>query len=129
MARKSQLERKGEEVIAALLSCGTLCAAAERAGVSESSIARWLREPEFNRAYREARRAALEVSLHAVARASTTAIATLLLIMKDADSSAGARVSAAGKILDLAMRFLEVDDIEARLDAVEAAQEREEDGE
>jgi hypothetical protein len=126
MARKSQMDRKGEEVISCLLRCGTLAEAARQSEISESTILRWLKEPEFASQYRQARRAQLELTFHAVARSATTAIATLLQVMQSPDKFSSARVSAARAVLDLALRLIEIDDFEQRLAAVEAREEAEE---
>ncbi len=50
--------RKKEEAIAALLSQRNLEEAARVAGVGTKTLLRWLEIPEFQAAYREARRAA-----------------------------------------------------------------------
>jgi hypothetical protein len=60
MAGGSKLGRKREAVIAALLSEPSQEAAARKAGVGEATVARWLRDPFFQAAYRQARRAVLE---------------------------------------------------------------------
>lgn len=51
-----KLSRKQEAAVAALLTESTLCRAAERARVGEVTLWRWLKEPGFKAAYREARR-------------------------------------------------------------------------
>ena len=47
--------RKQEQAIASLLREATLESAAQAVGVGESTLRRWLQQPEFHRAYRAAR--------------------------------------------------------------------------
>jgi hypothetical protein len=56
--RKSMLGHKQEEAIAALLSQRNIEETAKAAGISNRTMLRWLQLPEFQTAYREARRAA-----------------------------------------------------------------------
>jgi hypothetical protein len=53
--RKSMLDRKQEEAIAALL---TQCNVEEAARAAARTLLRWMQVPEFQKAYREVRRAA-----------------------------------------------------------------------
>ena len=55
-----KLTRKQEQAIAALLSEATVGTAAEKAGVGEVTLYRWLKLPDFLGAYREARREVVE---------------------------------------------------------------------
>ena len=50
--------RKQEEAIAALLTQRNVEEAARATGVATKTLLRWMQIPEFNAAYREARRAA-----------------------------------------------------------------------
>jgi len=52
--------RKKEEAIAALLSQRNIEEAARQTGVAPRTLLRWLQVPEFQNAYREARRDALD---------------------------------------------------------------------
>jgi hypothetical protein len=55
-----------------------------------------------------------------VQRATGEAVETLRSVMQDAEAPASARVSAAKAILETAIKAVEVEDIEARLTALEA---------
>jgi hypothetical protein len=50
--------RKKEQAIAALLTETNAKEAARAIGIGSATLLRWLKEPEFDAAYREARRAA-----------------------------------------------------------------------
>ena len=52
----AKIDAKQEVLVAALLTEPTQAKAAEKAGVSETTLYRWLALPEFKTAYRLARR-------------------------------------------------------------------------
>jgi len=54
-----------------------------------------------------------------VQQATGTAVQTLAAVMEDAEASASARVSAAKTILETAMKAVELEDLEARITALE----------
>jgi len=114
-------ERLREVAIGALLTNPTHEGAARAAGVSESTLARWLREPVFAAAVREARRRALEQALGALSAATAEAVETLHAML-GAEGEA-VRVRAAVAILEHALRGAEVTDLEERIAALESALE------
>jgi len=73
----TKLNRKQEAVIAALLTEPTHAAAAATAGVSEATLHRWLLLPEFQAAYRKARRAAVESAIGRLQQRAGKAVETL----------------------------------------------------
>ena len=80
--------------------------------------------PEFEIAYREARRAAFGQSIARLQQASSAAVSTLLKVMIDPNSPASTRVRAADSILDHAAKAIEIEDIEVRVAELEAAAQR-----
>jgi hypothetical protein len=120
----SKLGRKQEEAIAALLSQRNIDDAARVAGVGARTLIRWLKLPEFDAAYREARRAAFGQSIARLQQASGAAVATLLKIMVDPAAPASTRVRAADSVLNHAGKAIEIEDIEARLAALEQATQK-----
>jgi hypothetical protein len=58
-----------------------------------------------------------------VQSATGEAVEILRSVMQDTDASANARVSAAKAILETAVKAVELEDLEARIAALEAAQE------
>jgi hypothetical protein len=119
---KNRLSRKQEQTIAALLTCDSLIAAAAQCGIAEATLHRWLKDDGFQTAYREARRAVVQFAIVHVQRAAAEAVDTLRAVMHDSESPASARVSAAKAILDTAVKAIELEDLEARIAALEAAQ-------
>lgn len=118
----SKHSRKAEKLIAALLCSPTIEAAAEVAGISYSTAKRWLRDPDFAEQYRQARRSSMDVATAQLQQAVAESVETLREIQTSGESEA-ARVSAARTIIDNALRSRELEDISARLDALEGALE------
>jgi hypothetical protein len=115
----SKFERKKEEAIAALLSHQSIENAAKAAKIATNTLLRWLKEPEFDAAYREARRAAFGQSVARLQQASGAAVTTLLKVMVDPNTPASTRVRAADSVLSHGAKALEIEDIEVRLAALE----------
>jgi hypothetical protein len=118
-----KLSRKQAVLISALLTAPTLAAAAQTAGIGAVTAWRWLKEPTFQAAYREARRAVVQQALVQVQHATGEAVATLRSVMQDPEAPASARVSAAKTILETAVKGVELEDLEARIAALEATLE------
>ena len=95
-----KLTRKQEQAIGALLSEQTLGGAAEKVGVSEVTIRRWLKLPDFLAAYREARREVVEKSVAQMQQSSWAASTTLIRLLGSGSDSI--RLQAARTILDQA---------------------------
>ena len=117
--------RKKEEAIAALLSQRNVEEAARAAGIGTRTLLRWLKLPEFQIAYREARRAAFGQAVARLQHGTSTAATTLLKTMIDAATPPSVRVRAAEAIFNHAAKAIEIEDIEARVTALEAAAESE----
>lgn len=114
------LTAKHYNAIAALLSEPTVRKAAEVAKVPERTLYTWLKRPAFAAEYRAARR---EATAQAQARAqqySSSMVGVLVSIAADTRKSAAARTTAASKVIDIAIKSVELDDLAARLDALEA---------
>jgi hypothetical protein len=113
--------RKKEEAIAALLSNRSIEDAARSINVGYKTLLRWLEIPEFSDAYRKARRHAFGQSTAVLQKGSTAAATTLLKVMLDPATPASTRVRAAESILTHSAKAIEIDDIEARVSALEQA--------
>jgi len=113
--------RREDAAIAALLAEPTLEAAAERAGISRTSLFRWLQDPAFCDRYHALRREALSQATARLQQASSKAVDTLVDVMEDTEAPAAARVSAAKTVLELGLRAIDGEEVVRRLQAVEAA--------
>jgi hypothetical protein len=85
------------------------------------TLHRWLRDPDFDAAYREARRQAYGQSIARLQQGSAAAATTLLKVMLDAAAPYSTRVRAADSVLNHAAKAIEIEDIEARVAALEQA--------
>jgi DNA-binding MurR/RpiR family transcriptional regulator len=115
--------RKKEEAIVALLTHRTTEDAARAAGIGVATLLRWQKEPQFQAGFREAKRAAYAQSIARLHQMSSAAVSTLGKIMLDSTTPPATRVRAADSILDHTAKAIEVEDIEARVSALERAAE------
>ena len=113
--------RKKEEAIAALLSQRNVEDAARMVGVDAKTLLRWMKEPEFDAAYREARRAAFGQAVARLQQASGAAVSTLLKLMVDPNVPASTRARCADSVLGHTAKAIELEDIEARVAELEHA--------
>jgi hypothetical protein len=116
-AGRDKLSKKMEVAIACLLTASTNAEAATKAGVSEASLQRWLRLPEFLRAYRDARRAVLERAIGQLQHLSAAAVAALGRNLQCGKSAVEVRAAIA--VLEFANRGLQALDFEQRLKTFE----------
>jgi hypothetical protein len=117
-----------DRIIIALLEHPTLEKAAAAVGMSGVTIWRWTKKPEFQDAYRSARREAFSQSLARLQHAASAAVGTLLRIMTDREAPAASRVRAADCVLEHAARGIELEDIEVRVAELERAAENSKNG-
>lgn len=113
--------RKKDEAIAALLTQRNIDEAARSVGIAPNTLLRWMKEPEFDRAYRDAKRAAFGQSISRLQQGTSAAVTTLLKIMLDSSAPASVRVRAADSIFNHAAKAIEIEEIEARVTALEQA--------
>jgi hypothetical protein len=118
-----KLGRKQDEAIAALLTQRNIEDAARQAGIGARTLIRWMKLPEFQTAYREARRTAFGQSIARLQQAASAATTTLLKIMVDPSAPASCRLRAADSVLGHAAKAIEIEDIEARVAELERAVE------
>src|SRR5262249_37424755 len=78
---EAKLGRKQEEAIAALLTQPKIDDAARNVGISARTLIRWMKLPEFQAAYREARRLTFRQSVARLQQASSAAATTLFKVM------------------------------------------------
>jgi hypothetical protein len=115
--------RKKEDAIAALLSQRSVEDAARVTGIGTRTLLRWLQMSEFQAAYRQARREAFGQATARLQQASGAAVSTLLKVMVVQSTPASTKVRAADCVLDRAGKAIEIEDIEARVTALELAAE------
>jgi DNA-binding MurR/RpiR family transcriptional regulator len=124
----TKLKRKLEEAVAAMLTQRNIEEAARSIGVSAATLMRWQKLPEFQVAYREARRAAFGQTVARLQQGTSAAATTLLKTMIDPTTPASVKVRAAEAIFNHAAKAIEIEDIEARVSALEQAAETQKSG-
>jgi hypothetical protein len=100
-----KLTSKQEALIAALLTEPTYAQAAEKAGVGQTTLYRWLHIPAFRSAYRQARRELIEAAVGRIQAATGNAVEALLTVASQGKRD-GDRVRAATALLEYAFRGL-----------------------
>jgi transposase-like protein len=110
----ARLSRKKEEAISQLLTQRSVDEAARVTGVGTQTLYRWIRQPQFEAAYRAARRAAFGQASARLQQASGAAVSTILQILRDPFTPASTRVRAADLALSHGKAAIE-EDIVARL--------------
>lgn len=115
--------RKQEAAITGLLTLPTIDDAANYAGISGPTLWRWLQDPTFQTQYRRARRHALGQATAQLQQASSAAVGALRAIVEDSKASSSARVMAARTVLEMALKAVEVEDLEERIAKLERAAE------
>ncbi len=88
----SKIGRKQEDAIAALLTQRNVEEAARAAGIGVRTLLRWMKLPEFQSAYRQARRDAFGQAIARLQQGTSPAATTLLKIMIDPSVPASVRV-------------------------------------
>lgn len=114
-----KLAPKQRKAVEALLLTGDVSAAAKEVGVSRESIYRWMRQPRFLEAVREAEAAALDELSRLLVRLGRTAALTLSKAMTDGTTPAATRVRAADVVLSRLLQLRELATLEARVAELE----------
>jgi hypothetical protein len=124
----SQLSRRKEIAIAALLNNRTTEEAAREAGISSRVLLRWMKRPDFREAWLIARREVLSQAIARLQLATGAATNMLLKAMVDPTLTAAQRMRAAQSVLTLSQKGYEQEDLEVRIARLEQRQPAE-DGE
>jgi phage terminase small subunit len=114
------LTGKQRKAVEALLTTGEVSAAAKDAGVSRETLHRWLKQPVFQGAVRDAESRALDDLSRLLVRLGRTAAATLAKAMNDPAAPYATRVTAANASLSRLLQLRELATLEARVRALEA---------
>lgn len=118
---RGRLSGKQQKAAAALLSTEEVKAAALEAGVSRETLHRWLRQPVFLEAVRAAEAEALDELSRLLVRLGRTAVATVAKAMADPGTPPATKVRAADVALGRLLQLRELAQLEARVQALEAA--------
>jgi hypothetical protein len=119
----AKFSRKMEEAVAALLTQRNHEEAARAVGIGTATLLRWQKQPEFQQAYRSARRAAHAQSIARLQQATSAAVSMLLKVMVDANTPASTKVRAADSVLNHSAKAIEIEDVDVRVSELERAME------
>ncbi|WP_230877191.1 hypothetical protein [Paenibacillus macerans] len=111
--------RKKELAALALITERTIGEAAGKAGIGEATLWRWMQEDGFQELWREMKRQAVGRAISKIQQSATMAVETLEDVMGNRKAPAMARVMAAKTVLDTALKAVEIEDLTARLEALE----------
>src|ERR1019366_3386542 len=104
-----------------LLTQRNLEEAARAARIGVRTLIRWMKDQEFQKAYREARREAFGQSIARLQQGTSAAATTLLKLLIEPNTPASVRVRAADSIFNHAAKAIEIEDLEARVADLERA--------
>jgi hypothetical protein len=93
--------------------------AARAVKVTPRTLYRWLKDPDFAAAYRQARRAAFGQCVARLQQASSAAVSVMLKILADPGAPPAARLRAADLVVTHSAKGIEIEDVEARVSALE----------
>jgi len=111
--------RNADDVLMLALACGaTLENAARQAGVSESTVRRRAKDPQFQRKLQALRADMVQRASGALTAAGTESVRTLLDLQRPSVPPA-TRLGAAKATLELGMKVRETAELEQRLAALE----------
>jgi hypothetical protein len=113
--------RKMESAVAALLTQRNIDEAAKSVGIAPNTLLKWMKEPEFQAEYREARRAAYSQAVARLQQGATAAATTLLKVMLDQNTPASVRIRAAECVMNHSSKAIEIEDVEGRVTELERA--------
>jgi transposase-like protein len=113
--------RKREAAVAALLTQRTAEDAARSIGIGPATLRRWQKEPEFDAAFRAAKLTAYRQTIARMHQLSGAAVSTLGKVMLDPTTPPATKVRAADSILNHTAKAIEIEEIDARVKALEDA--------
>lgn len=111
--------RKKELAALALITESSIGKAAEKVGIGEATLWRWMQEDGFQELWREMKRQTVGQAISKIQQSATMAVETLEDVMSNRKAPAMARVVAAKTVLDTALKAVEIEDLTARLEALE----------
>lgn len=111
-----------EQIIAALIECGSITDTAARLGCNRKTLYARMAKQSFKELYSQFKSDMIRSAAARLQSATNIAIDTLYDVMTDESTAKQTRVYCAVSILQYAMKFTETADIIERLETLEAAQ-------
>lgn len=116
-----KMTRKQELAIAALLSQGSIEAAAKSINIGNATLRRWMKDLGFRAEYRNSRKEALDAATGQLQQLTSAAANALKAVIEDGEVPHSARVAASRAVFEIAHRGLELEDFDQRLGVIERA--------
>lgn len=110
-----------EEIVSALIECGTIKAAAGRLGVQIKTIYARMKQDSFKELYNRAKTDLVKAATAKMQGYLVEACAVVAAIMNDTETAQQTRLNAADCIIRNTLKMLEQTDILVRLDELEMA--------
>lgn len=105
------MTNKRNKALQGLLICSTKKEAALYAGISESTLRRFLADPEFQRELRKGYAEMVDSAAQDLKRAMSPAVKALVDIVTDPEQNANAKNAAARSLLEYGLRYSEFNDV------------------
>jgi hypothetical protein len=115
------LKPKQEEAIIALMSHQGIEDTARAIKIAPRTLYRWLKELDFKAAYLQARRDNYEQGMARLQKNTGAAISILFKVMADPATPPAVKVRAVECVLNHSAKAIEIEDIDARVAALEAS--------
>lgn len=116
----SVLTSRQHSAILHLLAGMTIVDAAKAAGVAEKTLHAWLKEETFTAELAAARRQAIGTALDTLTASGRAAAEVIVTLMSDTKIAPTTRLRAAESVLDRLTRWIELEDLARRIEALEA---------
>ena len=108
-----------EKVLCALVAHGNISDAAEAAGVSRSTVERYMQDEAFSDELKARQGQVLQAVCASLRGRMGEAVAVLSSIMNDTGAATSARIQAARSVLEYGIKVAELHDLTARVEALE----------
>lgn len=115
-----ELTSRQHSAILHLLGGKTIVDAAKAAGVAEKTLHAWLKEPAFAEELAAARRQAIGTALDVLTASARDAAAVVVALVNDKTVAPLVRLRAAEALLDRLSRWVELEEMQRRIEALEA---------
>ena len=113
------LNERKQKALSALLTAPTRTAAAKAAGIDPETMRRYLKDPEFLKAYRDAAADTMDCATRQLQGTLNAATDRLLAIVNDDNKPPMTQIAAARALLEFALKFTEFNDVLQQLSELE----------
>jgi transposase len=117
---RDNLAPKQVKALTALLAGHSVEAAAVAAGVGVATLHRWLNDPQFRAAQQAGRRELAQMALSQLQSITRGAVGVIAELIADRAKPPSVRLRAAQIVIEASAKWLELEDFEMRLAALEA---------